>query len=275
MTIGVFDEDTLPPKGVQAFGDLAPASRRAAYAVTWAGATAQGSGRQHNEDAWGERAGRAFAVADGMGGRAGGVGAAAAAVDGLLDELSSYADGIEWPEAISRVNGAVMRYAANAGHQQVGAAAAAFRYAGGRLTVVHLGDVRVYRLRGGQAELLTTDHTLGEELGRSGADPGSALPGGGVPRHLSHRQLAGLTTFFGDAESSSRFSVRTLSVQAGDRLVACTDGVYRHVPLRVWQDVAAQQACETAAQMLVRAATMHGTTDDATALVVGFAAEAR
>lgn len=265
MTTDLFDDDTLPPDIVRAFGDIRP-PHRATYAVTWGAATEQGAERGSNEDVWGQRDGRAFVVADGMGGREGGAGAAAATVGGLLDELAVERDGVNWPDAIGRVNQAVLRHARSAGHRRIGAAAAALRYRGSRLTVVHLGDVRAYRLRHGQVELLTTDHTLAEELDRAG------LPTDGDRSRLARRQLAGLTTFFGDPRSSDGFAVRNLSVQPGDRIALCTDGVYRHVPVSAWRDAAQAAAPDVVAQLLVASARANGTTDDATALVVAFAA---
>lgn len=260
----LFDEDTLPPDVVRAFGDIR-APRRETYAVTWGAASQQGAGREANEDVWGQRAGRAFVVADGMGGREGGAGAAATAVGVLLDELSMDRDGVDWPEAIARVNDAVVRQGRDAGHRRVGAAVAALRYRGSRLTLVHLGDVRAYRLRHGQIELLTTDHTLAEELDRAGLSPGTDRT------QLARHQLAGLTTFFGDPGSSDGFAVRSLSVQAGDRIALCTDGVYRHVPVSAWRQAADEPSPEGVAQTLVGIARANGTTDDATVMVTAFA----
>jgi protein phosphatase len=264
MTTDLFDEDTLPPDVVRAFGDIRP-QRPTSYAVTWGAASERGADRETNEDVWGQRAGRSFVVADGMGGREGGAGAAAAAVGGLLDELAIDREGVDWPEAIARVNDAVVRHGREAGLQRVGAAAAALRYRGSRLTVVHLGDVRAYRLRHGQVELLTTDHTLAEELDRAG------VPAGDGRNRLGRQQLAGLTTFFGDPNSSAGFAVRSLSVQRGDRIALCTDGVYRHVPVSAWRGAAQRSAPEAVAKALVATARANGTTDDATALVIAFA----
>ena len=260
----LFDEDTLPPDIVRAFGDIRP-PRRETYAVRWGAASERGADRDTNEDVWGQRAGRSFVVADGMGGREGGAGAAATAVGGLLDELAIDRDGVDWPEAIARVNDAVVRHGRDAGHRRVGAAAAALRYRGSRLTVVHLGDVRAYRLRHGQIELLTTDHTLAEELDRAG------VPAGDGRSRLGRHQLAGLTTFFGDPGSSGGFAVRSLSVQPGDRIALCTDGVYRHVPVTAWRQAAQGDSPDEVAEMLVGTARANGTTDDATALVIAFA----
>jgi protein phosphatase len=260
------DDDTLPPDVVRAFGDIAP-RRRPAYDVASAAASARGAARADNEDAWGQRHGRAFVVADGMGGRPGGAGAAAVTVAGLLDELSGPQDGIDWSEAVARVNAVVIAHAADHGHRRVGAAAAAVRFAGGRLTVLHLGDVRAYRLRGEQIELLTSDHTLGEELERAGLRPGQQASD---LEALSARDLAGLTTFFGDPGSSERFTVRSLSVRDGDRIALCTDGVHRHVPAASWQQASREAHAAAVAELLVGSALAHGATDDATALVIRF-----
>jgi serine/threonine protein phosphatase PrpC len=264
MTTDLFDEDTLPPDVVRAFGDIRR-PQRTTYSVTWGAASERGADRDTNQDVWGQRDARCFVVADGMGGREGGAGAAATAVGCLLDELASDRDGVDWPEAIARVNEAVVRHGRDAGHRRVGAAAAALRYRGSRLTVVHLGDVRAYRLRHGQIELLTTDHTLAEELDRAGVAAAASR------KRLARQQLAGLTTFFGDPGSSDGFGVRSLSVQRGDRIALCTDGVYRHVPASSWRQAAQGDSPQAVAELLVGTARAHGTTDDATAMVIAFA----
>ena len=145
------------------------------------------------------------------------------------------------------------------GVERSGAALAVVELHDARATILHLGDVRIYRLRRNAVEQLTTDHSIGEELARAGLDPARA--------GLRPAELAALTVYLGDADSADGFSVRTITVDTGDRLVLCTDGAYRPPPPAVWSTVAGA-ADQPAADALVAAAQRAGGGDDATALVV-------
>ena len=204
-----------------------------------------------------------FVVADGMGGRPGGALAAATTVTTLLAALARPGGSVDWREAVTSTNDAVRGAAFAAGHERAGAAVAALRVTGGRATLVHLGDVRAYRLGAEGAALLTTDHNVGQELARAHLDP--------VRLRLHPAEMAALTVFLGDADSASGFGVRSVAVAHGDRLVLCTDGVHARLGPDVWEAVAAITSPRRAAETLVEAAIEAGSTDDATALVVTFA----
>ncbi len=154
-----------------------------------------------------------------------------------------------------------MRAAAvTAGHERVGAAVAALRVAGGRATLLHLGDVRAYRIGDDGAVQLTSDHNVAQELARARVDPGRL--------RFHPAELAALTVFLGDADSASGFGVRSVSIAPGDRLVLCTDGVHGRLGPDGWQAVSQIGSPRRLAEALVDAAVAAGSTDDATALVV-------
>lgn len=259
MTSRGFDDATLPPDVVRLFGALPVRHSHVVGVSGWGATTAQGTGRQHNEDVWGHRGGRSFVVADGMGGRPGGAAAASTAVAALLDALEQNPSPPDWRRVVATVNEAVRSTARLNGHRRSGAALASLHLAGGRATVLHLGDVRVYRSRSGLSELLTVDHNVREQLARSDLDP----------RRLSLRpgELGALTGFLGDPRSAEGFGVRTLSVIDGDRLVICSDGVYRRSDAAVLDRVGSLPD-QAAADLLVTAARQAGSTDDATAMVI-------
>ena len=251
-----FAEDTLPPDLVHAL-----LGRSVLRVREWGAASRQGSARSTNEDAYGERHRTAFAVADGMGGRQGGAVAARAAVDALLQRLGGEPGAIDWRAVITESNEAVRRAATAAGLQHTGAAAAALRVAGGRATLLHLGDVRAYRLDDGATQL-TSDHNVANELARAHLDP--------TRLRFHPSELAALTVFFGDPDSASGFGIRSVNVAPGDRLVLCSDGVHGALGPDGWQAVAVLPSPTRVAEALVDAAVAAGSTDDATALVVAF-----
>jgi protein phosphatase len=144
------------------------------------------------------------------------------------------------------------------GHERSGAAIAVVALRGTRATIVHLGDVRIYRSRRNTIEQLTTDHTIADELRGSGLDMKRI--------GLRPGELAALTVYLGDPDSARHFAVRTLGVESGDRLVLCTDGVHRHrPPTAVDLD---ERSDMVVAEALVANAIADGGTDDATSMVV-------
>ncbi|MEP7114110.1 MAG: protein phosphatase 2C domain-containing protein [Ilumatobacteraceae bacterium] len=260
--ISTFNEATLPSGVLRLFGDLPARHGRRSIATSMGAATACGVGRDHNEDCYGTRSERIFAVADGMGGRPGGAQAALAAIAATLD-LIERADTHDWHATISTVNEAVRAEARAAGRDRSGAALGLVELHGAGATILHLGDVRIYRIRRGAVQLLTVDHTIADELAGSGLDPARL--------GLRQAELAALTVYLGDPDSASRFAVRTITVETGDRLVLCTDGVHRHRE-PIWPDLEVVSDVEVADRLVSRAVES-GSDDDASAMVLtlGFA----
>lgn len=89
-----------------------------------------------------------------------------------------------------------------------------------RAVVLHVGDSRLYHLRGGALERLTRDHTIGGELsGRTRGASRAALADRGNP--LAHV----LTRSIGVGEEAE-LDEKDFSLRADSRLVLCTDGVH-------------------------------------------------
>lgn len=141
--------------------------------------------RQHNEDAVLANASLGLAVlADGMGGYSGGEVASEMATSILGSELEHLfaqrapgamaASGQAWAreallDVIARTNAAIYQ----AAHRQtqfsgMGTTLVAVQFYANRLTVAHLGDSRLYRLREEELQLLTRDHSLLQEQIDSG-----------------------------------------------------------------------------------------------------------
>jgi serine/threonine protein phosphatase PrpC len=265
----VRDDDTLPSDLARSLGRSVRSWAIGDTSVSsWAAASETGSQRSHNEDAWGQYARSVFVVADGMGGRPGGAVAASVAVAALLDELggvssddvSSGGARVDWPRVMHRVNEAVVAAGRLAGHEQVGAAVAVVCSIANRTVVAHAGDVRVYRLRDGAREAITSDHTVATELELAGLRPDDVPDARG--------RLGALSSFLGDGEAWRGFSVRMLEIRGGDRLVVCSDGVHRHVSADGWRAAAAAPSCQDLVDLLVTSVRRAGGPDDATALAL-------
>jgi serine/threonine protein phosphatase PrpC len=202
--------------------------------------------RAQNEDRWLARdyAGvTLIAVADGVGGEAGGEIASAAAIEGLARSFSppSFRDSARTAlgDAVQHANAAVL--AASKGQRVERAAttlvAAAIR--GREVAVANLGDSRAYLVRGATIRQLTTDH--------------------------SGDQASSITRFLGDPRGvQPDIFVETL--QPADRLVLCSDGLTRHVTDPEIASAAADRP-DRAADKLVALARARGGEDNITVIV--------
>ena len=221
------------------------------------GASSQGTRRRRNEDAWGFREAQVFVVADGMGGRPDGDLAAGAAVDRALAELC--AERIAWDDAVERMNESVVD-ACTADEPPGGAVFVALRCVADRVSVVHAGDSRAFRIRGRCAEPLTSDHSVAAAVHHAGMRRSES--------GLGARQLDAVTAYLGYGDAWRDFTVRDLTVRRGDRIVLTSDGVHDHLDAAVWSMLAGIDSAGEAAEFLVATAQAAGSTDDATAVVV-------
>jgi protein phosphatase len=253
------------------------------------GRTTTGKVRQNNEDSlWtgpvgdveakaGEREasgaaawpGFLLAVADGMGGQAAGEIASRLAVEGLAEELSRRTREAG-PAAIVAVDvGKDSIHAANARIRETGERDAALSGMGTTLTVAwvvgasaelfQVGDSRAYLWRGGRLEQLTKDQSLIGKLVEDGLlSPEQAETAAG--RHIILQALG--------SEEALDIVHRTVTLQAGDELLLCTDGLSGLVKHTAIETVLrgggtlAQQAAK-----LVRLAEDAGGTDNITVLL--------
>jgi serine/threonine protein phosphatase PrpC len=82
--------------------------------------------------------------------------------------------------------------------------------------IVHMGDSRAYRLRAGQLERLTEDHTVVGLLLRSGEI---------TPEEAETHPARGQLTRFVGMDDDVPPDTRTVHLKKGDRLLLCTDGL--------------------------------------------------
>ena len=176
-----------------------------------ASATHVGRVRTRNEDAVLVTP-RLLAVADGMGGASAGDAASRLTVETLraISSLGRPADAL--PGAVTAANAAVHALSSeNPELEGMGTTVTAAALGEGKLTVAHVGDSRLYRLRGSNLERLTRDHTVAD-----------SFPG------LADAYANVLTRAVGPrAEVEADVDVHT--VRPGDRYLLCSDGLVKHV----------------------------------------------
>jgi protein phosphatase len=136
--------------------------------VDKAALTDVGRQRQSNEDSYLERE-PLFAVADGMGGARAGEVASRMAVEAFDSEEAGDSPEAQLRGVAREANRRIYEMAqSDSEHAGMGTTLTAAMVSGREVAVGHVGDSRLYRLRGGRLERLTEDHSLVEELVRQG-----------------------------------------------------------------------------------------------------------
>jgi serine/threonine protein phosphatase PrpC len=187
-----------------------------------------GKVRQVNEDqAWSGRLASgitAAIVADGMGGHRAGDVASSLAVNSLVQSLKAWEDtssakddASKLREMIRKANAVVFETASlNEQYHNMGTTVVIALLDGSAGLIGHIGDSRAYRLRGGQLEQLTEDHTLVNELTKSGQlSPEEAA---------RHPRRNVLTRALG-TDREVEVDVQVIDWQIGDLLLLCSDGL--------------------------------------------------
>jgi protein phosphatase len=238
--------------------------------LLFSGMTDPGLLRSSNQDSYYvDPQGRFFIVADGMGGHAGGQEASSIATETIRSCLEA-----EWEseaatpdilhQALSRANRAIIedqQQYPERGDMGTTAVVLVFRHQRDpQPWCAHVGDSRLYRLRGPKIFQVTEDHTWIARAIRDGeltADQSRTHPW----RHVLSQCLG--------REDMSRIDVQPLEAKAGDRLLLCSDGLTEELPDTV---IAAHlksiRAVESAAQALINSAKKHGGRDNITVVLV-------
>lgn len=235
--------------------------------VRWGSASHQGRVREHNEDT--VLAGPfVFAVADGMGGYAGGEVASGIAAAGL----ASVCDLHECDDPVARLRGALAevndeirrRASLDGAVREMGTTVAGVALVSGlRLLVFNVGDSRVYRLRAGQLSRLTEDHSVVAEMVRAGELTEDEA------RQHPHRNV--VTRALG-AEPTVEPAISLLEARVGDCFLVASDGLFNEVPDSQIGDVLATPGTvERRARALIDAALFRGARDNVSAVVLAVA----
>jgi PPM family protein phosphatase len=239
--------------------------------VEVAGLTDIGCQRENNEDSYlywepagqreFERKGRLAIIADGMGGHDGGQEASRMAVETVRQ---SYAEDFQsdpltallasFSTAHERIRGYAERHPAFYG---MGTTCTAFVLRGLQLYFAHVGDSRLYLVHDHHLTRLTRDHSYVGRLVESGLvrpEDAERHP----QRHVLTAALGAAGQFSVEGSGPGR------SVQAGDRLLLCTDGLWSVVSEDEIQSSVSGNPPAEACSMLVNLARQRGGPDNIT-----------
>ena len=208
--------------------------------------------RSQNEDAaWADDARGLYAVADGMGGHLAGEVASRMAIDAVqrMARAHGRADTLALREMMRRANDEIARHAQQHPECAGMGTTLSVLWRGGRyMYIAHVGDSRIYRLRGGALEQITQDHSLVEELVRARI----------ITREQArtHPRRNIITRALG-TQGDNAPDLLAADAQPGDLWLLCTDGLSgmltdetieaemrRNVPLDAMADSLLSQALE-------------------------------
>ncbi|MBA2350135.1 MAG: Stp1/IreP family PP2C-type Ser/Thr phosphatase [Solirubrobacterales bacterium] len=221
-----------------------------------------GRHRKMNEDRWFARA-PLFGVADGMGGAPAGEVASQIAIDVLEPGLPEGADPVEERlagliiDANSRIYDSSMGDASKTG---MGTTMTIAWLGEQELSIAHVGDSRLYCLRGGALERLTRDHSLVEDLVREGRI---------TPEEAEDHPQRSIVTRALGADAHVQADHFTWRVQDGDVYVICSDGLTDMIrpEAQVGAIIDAAKSLKIAARQLVDAANAAGGRDNITVVL--------
>lgn len=242
------------------------------------GLTHVGRQRQHNEDSFlVEDNARLYLVADGMGGHAAGEIASRIAVDSISEFiLHTKEDDGTWPHAYDehyrRTTNRLMAAVRMANTRVLEAMRKDARLRGMGTTIVacmadnetmsvaHVGDSRVYLIRGNQLSRITNDHSWVFEQVQAGMLSEAEAEKHPL-RNVITRALGGALQVTPDAQE--------IEIQSGDVFLLCSDGLTGMVPEEEILRIVSNHAdLEDACQQLIDIANERGGLDNVTAVLV-------
>lgn len=239
--------------------------------LTFAVLTDVGVKREHNEDAYGlSQSASVLVVADGMGGHSSGSVASEFVVKSLMEFFdapdnrpsnSEHGDTDTLVTAVQRANDQLIQYvSANSRMRGMGTTVLCLLAGPDGISLAHVGDSRAYRVRDDELEQMTEDHSLLNDLRKTGKltsdDVANFAYKNVIVRALGMDQALSVDT-------------RLETAHVGDAYLLCTDGLTGMVSdqkiLSIMQtpSVTDQRLCE----LLVAKANDNGGNDNITVAI--------
>ncbi|MFM2305296.1 MAG: hypothetical protein RLZZ135_2709 [Cyanobacteriota bacterium] len=231
----------------------------------FAGLSDKGVVRSANQDAYYiDPDGRFFIVADGMGGHAGGEEASRIAIETAHTYLDRHWTSEPDPknllvQALMAANDAIIAdQEQNTQRSDMGTTVVLILFRDDLVWSAHVGDSRLYRLRGDKLDAITEDDTWvarAMKLGQLNAEEAKSHPLRHVLSHcLGRRDLR-------------QINIQTQDITSGDLILLCSDGLTEEVPHDEIATHLKSATLEQAAQALIDAAKEHGGSDNITVVV--------
>ncbi|MEO8368533.1 MAG: protein phosphatase 2C domain-containing protein [Candidatus Solibacter sp.] len=238
--------------------------------VRCAGASDPGRIRGNNEDAFHLDADRGiFLVVDGIGGQNAGEKAAAIAVERVRARLERQTGSVEQRvrEAIAMANNEILRTArANTEYTGMACVLTLVVLENGIAVVGHVGDSRLYLLRGGEIRKITHDHSpVGEREDNRELNEAEAM------RHPRRNEVYRDVGSEEHTPADTDFmEVRTFPFDGDAAFLLCSDGLSDQVPSAQIRESVERHAGnpDAAVRELIEAANRAGGKDNVTVVIV-------
>jgi serine/threonine protein phosphatase PrpC len=239
--------------------------------------THAGKVRSQNEDAmFTDGANGVFVVADGVGGRAAGEVASALTaetverlVPAIRAHLDAYAENPDWEHRNAML--AALESVCQDASKTVYEEAERLSKRGMTTTVVmmavhsgtaffaHVGDSRAYLIRDGLIQQLTEDHSMVNELIRTGQM---------TPAEAETSKYRNVITRAVGLHPNVQVDVMSIDILPGDRVLLCSDGMSDPVSSEQLESLGCKDSVQTAAGNLLNAALDAGAPDNVTVVIV-------
>jgi protein phosphatase/serine/threonine-protein phosphatase Stp1 len=161
--------------------------------------------------------------------------------------------------AIQKAHALIREEAVARGVSTIGATVASLMLANSHFVGIWVGDSRIYRLRHGEIQMLTADHSLVASLVESGQMTWDEAE--------HHPQSNAITRAVGVGDTLELDKVRG-GVEPGDRFLICSDGLTKYATFQMIEDVLNKEPLETVVDRLIQIALNGGGADNVTVIVV-------
>ena len=202
-----------------------------------------------------------YGVADGMGGHNGGETASAGARDSLIELLQGKTPSLDaLREGVTEANASLFRQQAeDESLSGMGTTLSVIWLSEHFVYLGHVGDSRIYRLRGGKLEQMTDDHSLVGELMRAGYL---------TPEEAEHHPQKNVILRAVGTEPGIDVDLAVEERKAGDLWLICSDGLHGMVSDKKMEAILSVNTPEAAAKLLMDAALAAGGKDNISVVVV-------
>jgi serine/threonine protein phosphatase PrpC len=217
-------------------------------------------GRSNNQDSFAVLPERGFAViADGMGGLGRGELASKTVVDTMVAAFAHGIGSMEDSILDAHANVAKLRTDGSAG--RLGSTVVSVLLSLLEASVYWVGDSRAYLFRDGALSQVTRDHSLVAELMGAGAIS--------LSEAATHPQRNVLTRAIGVRDAAPIVDSVTLTLQAGDCLMMCSDGLCGYVSdAEIADAMRSGSAAERAEQLVQYAVSINHAADNVTVVTI-------
>ncbi len=203
-----------------------------------------------------------WVVSDGMGGHDAGDFASRLVTDSIATVPQGLAPADRMRamrDAIQAAHRMIQAEAETRGRGVIGATVAALMMADGHFVALWAGDSRIYRLRGGLIEMLTTDHSAVAELVTAGRMTWDEAE--------QHPQSNAITRAVGVGDELELDKVRG-ETEPGDRFLICSDGLTKYATFGILREMMMRLPLETLSDELVQLALTGGGADNISVIIV-------